>query len=95
MRKFWGLSLFGLFIFCANNAFAAGVKDAGLSYSTCSQVIDNPESMIGWFEETVSLLKLYEYSPYKEKKKAMLPVQPVNTCTIKQPVLLRPHQDDA
>ena len=68
MRKFWGLSLFGLFIFCANNAFAAGVTDAGLRSANCSQVIDNPESMIGWFEETVSLLKLYEYSPYKEKK---------------------------
>ncbi len=68
MRKFWVLSLFGLFIFCANNAFAAGVTDAGLRSANCSQVIDNPESMIGWFEETVSLLKLYEYSPYKEKK---------------------------
>lgn len=69
MRKFWGLSLFGLFIFCANNAFAAGVTDAGLNRANnCSQVIDNPESMIGWMDEAVSFLKLYEYSPYKEKK---------------------------
>lgn len=39
MRKFWGLSLFGLFIFCANNAFAAvGVDDGGQSPYVCSEL---------------------------------------------------------
>lgn len=66
MRKFWGLVLFGLLF--ANNTLAAGVTDAGLRRENCSQVIDNPESMFGWMDEAVSFLKLYEYSPYKEKK---------------------------
>ena len=69
MRKFWGLSLFGLFIFCANNAFAAGVTDAELYTGVnCSQIIDPPSSVIGWMDENVSFLELYEYSPYKEKE---------------------------
>ena len=39
MRKFWGLSLFGLFIFCANNAFAViGIEDGGTNPSgTCTK----------------------------------------------------------
>ena len=70
MRKFWVLSLFGLFIFCANNAFAAGVTDAGLSRYNC--VEEHPTSsveLVQWVhDENVSLLKLYEYSPYKQKE---------------------------
>ena len=39
MRKFWALSLFGLFIFCANNAFAViGIEDGGTNpSSTCTK----------------------------------------------------------